>query len=140
MKILIPVDGSAHARLAVKRGGEIAKQFGAEVTIINVVALEFYQKYKVMNGAKRPIDEFVGDARVLAREEGKELEKLKIKPEIHGAVGDPAEEIVKLAEEGKFDLIVMGFRGLTGIKRYLLGSVSRKVVDHASCSVMIVKK
>lgn len=44
MKILIPVDGSAHAKLALKRGGEIAKQFGAEVTIISVLYLTTFHK------------------------------------------------------------------------------------------------
>lgn len=55
------------------------------------------------------------------------------------AQGDPAEEILRAAERHRADLIVMGSKGLTGLERYLLGSVSRKVARHASCSVLVVR-
>ena len=56
------------------------------------------------------------------------------------AKGDPAEEILRVAERRRADLIVMGSKGLTGLDRYLLGSVSRKVARHASCSVLVVRR
>ncbi len=56
------------------------------------------------------------------------------------AEGDPAEEILRAAERCRADLIVMGSKGLTGLERYLLGSVSRKVARHASCSVLVVRR
>lgn len=55
------------------------------------------------------------------------------------AEGAPAEEILRAAERHRADLIVMGSKGLTGLDRYLLGSVSRKVARHASCSVLVVR-
>ncbi|MBD1824989.1 universal stress protein [Cyanobacteria bacterium FACHB-DQ100] len=54
-------------------------------------------------------------------------------------IGDPAEEIVRLAKIHNADLIVLGSRGLTGMKRILLGSVSSQIVEDAPCSVLVVK-
>ena len=53
--------------------------------------------------------------------------------------GDPSEEIPKIANEEKYDLVVMGNRGLSGIKGFLLGSVSDKVSRSSECPVVIVK-
>jgi nucleotide-binding universal stress UspA family protein len=60
--------------------------------------------------------------------------------ETHARDGDPAEAILDVAQEQKADLIVVGNRGLTGIERFLLGSVSSKLSHHAPCSVMIVRQ
>lgn len=62
-----------------------------------------------------------------------------VEVETHASEGQPAEVIINVADQEKADLIVVGSRGLTGIKRYLLGSVSSKVSEHAHCSVMIVR-
>ena len=59
--------------------------------------------------------------------------------ETHVYEGEPAEVIINIANQEHADLIVVGSRGLTGIQRYLLGSVSTKVSEHAHCSVMIVR-
>jgi nucleotide-binding universal stress UspA family protein len=53
--------------------------------------------------------------------------------------GDPAEEIIRLANIYNADLIVIGSRGLTGVKRIIQGSVSSQVVENAHCSVLVVK-
>ena len=62
-----------------------------------------------------------------------------IEVETHVREGQPAEVIIDVANQEQADLIVVGSRGLTGIKRYLLGSVSSKVSEHAPCSVMVVR-
>ncbi len=54
-------------------------------------------------------------------------------------VGDPAERIIHHAEQGGFDLLVLGHKGRSRAQRFLLGSTSDKVVDHAPCSTLIVK-
>jgi nucleotide-binding universal stress UspA family protein len=54
-------------------------------------------------------------------------------------IGDPAEEIVKTTQDFDTDLVVVGARGLGGVARVLLGSVSEKVLHHARCPVLIVK-
>ncbi len=54
-------------------------------------------------------------------------------------MGEPANEILEFAKESNVDYIVMGSRGLSGIKKFLMGSVSTRVMEHSHCSVMIVK-
>jgi nucleotide-binding universal stress UspA family protein len=54
-------------------------------------------------------------------------------------IGDPAEMICKLAKDGKYDLIIMGSRGLSLFSELFVGSVSHKVVQYAQCAIMIVK-
>ncbi|MGV0102107.1 universal stress protein [Nostoc sp. DSM 114167] len=66
-------------------------------------------------------------------------EKLSARSELELVTGDPAEEIIRLANIYKTDLIVIGSRGLMGMKRIVQGSVSSQVVEEANCSVFVVK-
>ena len=65
--------------------------------------------------------------------------RLPFQSELEIVTGDPAEEIIRLANIYHADLIAIGTRGLTGVKRILQGSVSSQVVENASCSVLVVK-
>ncbi|MEH2280031.1 MAG: universal stress protein [Nostoc sp.] len=66
-------------------------------------------------------------------------ENLSITSELELVTGDPAEEIIRLANIYKTDLIIIGSRGLMGMKRIVQGSVSSQVVEEANCSVLVVK-
>ncbi|MEH2349404.1 MAG: universal stress protein [Nostoc sp.] len=66
-------------------------------------------------------------------------EKLSVTSELELVTGDPAEEIIRLANIYKADLIVIGSRGLIGMKRIVQRSVSSQVVEEANCSVLVVK-
>jgi nucleotide-binding universal stress UspA family protein len=66
-------------------------------------------------------------------------EKLSVRSELEMVTGDPAEEIIRLANIYKIDLIIIGSRGLMGMKRIVQGSVSSQVVEEANCSVLVVK-
>jgi nucleotide-binding universal stress UspA family protein len=66
-------------------------------------------------------------------------EKLSVTSELELVTGDPAEEIIRLANIYKTELIVIGSRGLMGMKRIVQGSVSSQVVEEANCSVLVVK-
>ncbi|WP_375498032.1 universal stress protein [uncultured Nostoc sp.] len=66
-------------------------------------------------------------------------EKLSVSSELELVTGDPAEEIIRLANIYKTDLIIIGSRGLMGMKRIVQGSVSSQVVEEANCSVLVVK-
>jgi nucleotide-binding universal stress UspA family protein len=66
-------------------------------------------------------------------------EKLSITSELELVTGDPAEEIIRLANIYKTALIIIGSRGLIGMKRIVQGSVSSQVVEEANCSVLVVK-
>ena len=62
-----------------------------------------------------------------------------VEVEIFARQGDPADAILDVAEETKADLIVVGNKGMTGARRFLLGSVPNKVSHHAPCSVLIIR-
>jgi nucleotide-binding universal stress UspA family protein len=66
-------------------------------------------------------------------------EKLPVESELELVEGDPADEIIRLANIHQVDLIVIGTRGLTGMKKIVLGSVSTQVMEDAFCSVLVVK-
>lgn len=66
-------------------------------------------------------------------------DKLSVSSELELVNGEPSEEIVRLANIHQVDLILIGSRGLTGIKRIIQGSVSSQVIEAANCSVMVVK-
>jgi nucleotide-binding universal stress UspA family protein len=69
----------------------------------------------------------------------REVEKIGVQASIQLLRGHPGMKIVQYAKDEGFDLIVMGNRGLSGISRFVMGSVSHYVVDHAQCPVIIVK-
>jgi nucleotide-binding universal stress UspA family protein len=69
----------------------------------------------------------------------REAEAAGVEVTPHTHEGDPAEAILDTANEENADLIVVGDRGLSGVQRFLLGSVSQKVSEHAACNVLIVR-
>jgi nucleotide-binding universal stress UspA family protein len=79
------------------------------------------------------------DVSATLAEAAKALEAQGIQVETHAREGDPADAILDVAEEQGADLIVVGNKGMTGAKRFLLGSVPNKVSHHAPCSVMIIR-
>jgi nucleotide-binding universal stress UspA family protein len=66
-------------------------------------------------------------------------DQLQVSSDIELVTGDPAEEIIRLANIYKADLIMIGSRGLTGMRKIVQGSVSSQVVEEANCSVLVVK-
>ncbi len=70
---------------------------------------------------------------------GEQIEEAGVEVHTHAREGDPADAILDVAEERKTDLIIVGNKGMTGAKRFLLGSVPNKVSHHAPCSVLIIR-
>ncbi|MFH1774756.1 MAG: universal stress protein [Methanobacteriota archaeon] len=132
-KILVPVDGSEYADKAAEKAVELAKRYGAEISIMNVA-----QPFSILLGFKS-VEEMKADAENIAKKTVEKLKKQGVKARALGVIGDPADEIVKFAGEGKYDLIVMGSKGLTESQRFLVGSVTQKVVEYSPCSVLVVK-
>ena len=130
-KILVPTDGSAHSLKAAEYAAEISKQFNAEAHLLNVITKSTFR-------ISRKREE---KSSVQALEETKEVfDRRGLKVMLRKLVrGNPAEVICKIAEEEGFDLIVIGSRGLSGIKSFFLGGVSDKVSRHAICPVLIVR-
>jgi len=139
-KIMIATDDSDNVKNAVSSGIEIAKRIGAEVYAISVVSDEYGPfARKGISWANR-IEEILFDRGVRANayveEAGKEAE---VQVESVLLKGRPAEEIIDYAEKNNIDLIVMGTLGLTGVKRFLIGSVAENVVRHSKVPVLVVR-
>lgn len=138
-RILVPIDGSDHAEKALEFAIDLAQKYAAEITVITVVphgALGF-QEFRVYDGdfVKRAFYEKVlSEAADKAK---KVAPSLEVKTRL--VEGEPVSEIVKIAREGNFDVIVLGRVGETHDKHALLGSVSDHVADESSCTVIIVK-
>jgi nucleotide-binding universal stress UspA family protein len=135
--ILICHDGSKLSDKALKKAFEIASCFGASVTVISVIP-ELYLT-ELMESDRERITETLREetkktlGRIEKKATGLNFFKTVIKQ------GSPAEEIIAAAKKLKADLIVTGSHGRHGAEKFLLGSVSAKVVDHAPCSVLVVK-
>ena len=144
-KILCAVDGSQHALEAAKVAGRLAKQLDAKLTFLTVT-----KEFKVTQEVKRymeiehltgepqyVLDEYteqvMQDAKDAARAAGVSDAKTQVK------TGQPARVIVKTAEAGGYDAIVIGGRGHGDLEGLLLGSVSHKVASLAKCTVITVK-
>jgi nucleotide-binding universal stress UspA family protein len=131
MKILVAYDGSEPARHALTRVGQVAKPLDADVTVISVVPLQ-------ASGPRSAGPIVSGDVEEHGRELDDAVAKLKelgVEAKTIEAVGHPAESIVDEADRGKFELIVVGHRGLHGVARFLMGSTATRVVTHAHCDV-----
>ena len=138
-KILVPIDGSKQAFEAAKRAVYIAGLNNAEVTLLCVVdlnkevaafeqvSLSGYVPSELKEGAYNLLTELMHE---IPRE-------VKAKAKVE--VGTPAEVIVETAQDGEFDLIVMGSRGFGTLKSLIMGSVSQYVLQHAHCPVLVVR-
>jgi len=135
-KVLVAVDGSKYSLAAVKAAAKLTAERGIKkVTLLNVIPT-VPTPVGLVPSAATPEDleawEVFDQPRRILKEAG--VESLLLLRE-----GDPAEEIVRAAKEGEFDLIIVGHRGLSPVKAFLLGSVSNRVVSHAPCSVLVVR-
>jgi nucleotide-binding universal stress UspA family protein len=143
-KILLATDGSDGALHATGQAAEIAKKFGSKITVVYVCVPPMPVTTMVdMPGididptyVSRYMEE-TGNA--VARRTGKVLEEAGVNYELRTEIGHPAESIINVATEGRYNLIVIGSRGLSGIRSFFLGSVSDRVAHLAHCPVLIVR-
>jgi nucleotide-binding universal stress UspA family protein len=138
--IVVGTDGSPSAVAAVRKAVEIAKGSGALVHLVTAYPDIPAYSEPISSSAKRnPINLHEVAESVVARAAG-EFASQDVDVETHAQEGEPAQVIIEVALEHDADLIVVGARGLTGVRRFLLGSVSSKLSHHAPCSVMIVRE
>ena len=142
--IVVGTDGSKTARTAVRRAIDLAAGLGARLQIVSAYEPVSDQRLRGeqvnvpadLQWMINPHDDVIAlleAARNEARAAGVEA------VETFARQGDAADAIVDVAEEQRSDLIVVGNKGMTGAKRFLLGSVPNKVSHHAPCSVLIVR-
>jgi len=134
-KILLATDGSQEAALAATTAVGLARGTNSELHVVTVAEkYPPYEAYRPLAARSRQL------ARNLLDEQVKKIEQAgSTVKEAHLASGTADQMVVELAEEVGAGLIVMGSRGLGGLRRALLGSVSTSVVKHAYCSVLVVR-
>jgi len=151
--ILVAVDGSEHSEKALNYALELAEKFDAKITLIHVYSSVVPLYPSVVDTLSPPTLPPITSATVAAKiaEEARQMgnqildkaervvKERKIPVEKVLREGDPVREILAVSHERKFDLIVMGHRGLSKLKELLLGTVSEGVSHKAPCPVMIVK-
>ncbi|RJP80815.1 MAG: universal stress protein [Desulfobacteraceae bacterium] len=135
-KILVAFDGSDQSKKAFAFGLEMAGKYSASMTVLSIArppdppvnielqaaletATEFYQSH-------------FADMKAQADAKG-------IQAGFEVRVGHPAEQIVHFADEGNFDAIVMGHRGESLLQKWLLGSVAKRVLSYANCTIIVVR-
>ena len=151
-KILVPLDGSEHSLKALDVAIQIAKKFGGKITLVHVysvVGVPSMMPETSMVPARVPVmdasdvSRLVEVARKVASrilDDGEQRVKAgKVEVDTLLKEGHTVEEIIRVAREGNFELIVMGARGISRIREMLLGSVSDGVMHHVACPVLIVK-
>jgi nucleotide-binding universal stress UspA family protein len=133
---LLATDGSEEAELAAQTAVQLTDETGSKLHVV-LVGRSIVVRQVGLVGSQHDLD------RQAKRSLEAQVEKVKaaggIVTQSHFEVGKPDRGIVRLAEEIGIGLIVMGSRGLGGIRRALMGSVSNAVVRHAYCSVLVVR-
>jgi len=137
MKVLVATDGSEHAMKAVERALELAEKERAEITIMSV-GYYFGEGFDDLLPDIQDKLEEQAERAVLAAKEIFDKKGISVKTIVEmGTV--PANNIIRRAEEDKFDRIIMGSSGRTGLARGFMGSTAAKVVSQAPCSVTIIR-
>ena len=143
-RILLAVDGSKEASAAARVSAELAKSTGSELHVTFGMPTEPQAPYPHPLAGERwdwSLEQAEQDARSFVEEQAKRIEaEEEVTTQAHLRLGHPDHEIIKLGEELDAALIVMGSRGLGGVRRALMGSVSDSVVRHAHSSVLIVRE
>ncbi len=141
--IVVGSDGSDTAREAVRQAVELAGSVAGRLLIVS--AYEAAPGARLREEAEQaPADlQWIvrrrEDVEATLREAAGMAEAAGVDAELFPRQGDPADAILDVAEEQDADLIVLGNKGMTGAKRFLLGSVPNKVSHHAPCSVLIIR-
>lgn len=139
-KILVPYDHSALSKKALDTALMLAKQDEQiELDVITVVPVNIPTTYYEALNVESHHDEMMEAAQKIMDDIQTKLTGLPNKSKTEVLDGNPAEVIIEFAEKNDVDLIVMGSRGLSGLKELFLGSVSHYVVQKASCPVFIIK-
>ena len=140
-KILLATDGSREAKLAASTAVDLAEKTGSELHVGFVLRTRSAPAYDAMGFTiEEPHEELKQEGQRLLEEQVRQIEEAGgTVTEAHLRLGQPDDQIVRLAEQLGIGLIVLGSRGLGGVMRALLGSVSDSVVRHAHCPVTVVR-
>ena len=146
-KILVPVDGSEPSFHAAHIASNIASKFNAEITLLYVVVSPAQYEYINLTGLVTPkqIDKIIQNVKEESKDWFNKIEdmvkkenpNIKLSTIVTGVA--IYGEIIQYAEKESIDLIVIGTRGKSGVKKLLLGSTASGVVTYANCPVLVTK-
>jgi nucleotide-binding universal stress UspA family protein len=141
--IVVGTDGSDTAKEAVRQAVELARSVGAELLLVSayqpVSRIRANQETRHAPAEAQWMVSARDDVATLLSEAAATAEAAGVAVQTFPRQGDPADAILDVAEERDADLIVVGNKGMTGAKRFLLGSVPNRVSHHAPCSVLIIR-
>jgi nucleotide-binding universal stress UspA family protein len=141
--IVVGTDGSETAGEAVREAIELARMCGSSIELVS--AYEPVSNQRLRQESRQAPEDLQWmvnpreDVEATLREASERVEEAGVKVQTYPREGDPADAILDVAEERNADLIIVGNKGMTGAKRFLLGSVPNKVSHHAPCSVLIIR-
>ncbi len=135
--ILVAYDGSEIAKKAVFKAIELAKALNAKLYILYVVNVP--PEVRAFLTAGTILNEALKSGMKILEQLKSELDKENVKYDLVVEIGDPGEKIVEFADKIDADMIVMGHRGLSGIRKLLVGSVCDKVIRCSTRPVLVVK-
>lgn len=144
MKILVPIDGSKASMNAIESAVKIAEIKDSIIKIITVVNLSLASNLGDIIFVRGNIQEYDNELLDIYKKRAAELldsvaakyDGIKFEKEV--LTGEPYEEIIEKAKNEKVDLIVIGNRGFSKIKRFFLGSVAQRVISEAPCPVLVI--
>lgn len=136
-KILLAYDGSDGARLAFEKVIEIAKVANAELHLLAVGRIpEYAETVSETEEAREQAKSYYSK---VMDEAADHLKQRELSAKVHIDFGKPADTILRIAEDLGADLIVMGTKPHSPLRRRVLGATVDKVIDHAHCSVLVVR-
>ena len=142
-RIVVGTDGSGTATQAVKTAVELAKISNAKLEIVS--AYEPVPQSRLRDeqeGISGDVSHAINpreDVQFVLDKAAAVAKNAQVEVVTHPREGDPADAILDVAEENDADLVLVGNKGMTGARRFLLGSVPNKISHHAPCDVWIVK-
>jgi universal stress protein A len=143
-RILVAINEDPIAPQLIETAGKLAQLMGASVTVCHIMPQTVYDGVQENLKWQRYDQPFTYDqaeeqAKATAHAAAEGLQKFNLRWNVRASVGDPAREIVRLAQETSADLIVLGFEGLHGLGRLrALGSVSRAVMEETHLPVLVI--
>ncbi|MCD5411577.1 universal stress protein [Thermodesulfovibrionales bacterium] len=137
-KILVAHDGSKSSEKALKKALELAVNFNASLSVLSVIPELYLTELPDMD-RERIFESLSTETTNTMEKIRKSLSGKSIEVKTLIRQGDPAEKILETANKMKVDLVVTGSHGKHGTKKFLLGSVSAKIVDYSKYPVLVVK-
>ena len=141
--IVVGTDGSETAQRAVEQAVTLASAVGGRLEIVSAYEPVPGQRLRRERQEAPPDETWMLNARedveATLRSAAEVADAAGVPATTYARQGDPADAILDVAEERRADLIVVGNKGMTGAKRFLLGSVPNRVSHHAPCSVLIIR-